>query len=270
MDYNVIKEALLTKHKEVKVVNYINYLKNLETAKKSDKTLQNPWFKYKDVNYCIDCFNKIADEGLVIDGETISIQSRGISLNYQAYKNLVLIRYPETKFDVQLVKDDDEFSFQKKDGKVFYSHKIGSPFVDKKVVGAYCVIKNKLGEFIETISLLELQQIRKTAKTDYIWKEWTNEMYLKTIIKRACKRHFRDITINIDVTDNIDNYDITNPLDIDIQIKQEIEDTSTLEQLKEYFHKHKENTPFPKSFNHLIAKRKKELEALEPKTEEIA
>ena len=263
MNYEKIKQELIKKHEEVKVVNYINYITKLKTdayfngAQKGK--LKNPWMGFRDEKYFIDIFNKIAEEKLYIDGEIILINAHGVSFTAQAYKNLVLIRYPETKFDLQLVKEQDEFSCIKKDGKIFYNHKIGDPFKEGKVVGGYCVIKNKLGEFIETISLEELNKIRKTAKTDDIWATWTNEMYLKSIIKRACKRHFKDVVVNVEQIDNETNYEITNPLDIELETKQEIEAIKTLDDLQKYYLEHKDTIEFPKSFNTLVCKKKKEL-----------
>jgi hypothetical protein len=67
---------------------------------------------------------------------------------------------------LQLVFEGDDFAFAKKDGKIFYSHKLNNPFSNKPVMGGYCIIKNKLGDFIEAMSIQELEQIRKKAKTD--------------------------------------------------------------------------------------------------------
>jgi len=262
VDFNKIKIELSKKHDEIKVVNFLNYLMKLETEKytNGEKRGQekNTWFRYKTEKDFIDMFNKLACDKLYIDGDIASIQSTGISLSYNAYKNLVLNKYPETKFDIQLVRETDDFNFQKKDGKVFYTHKLNNPFEDKPILGAYCIIKNKLGDFIEIISLKELEKIRKTAKTDYIWATWTSEMYLKTVIKRACKRHFKDITIKTDNIDN-ENYDVENPIDIDIKIKQDIEAITTIEELSLYYKSNIQNNDNPKSFNKLICMRKEEL-----------
>jgi len=257
-NYKDIKSELLKKHEEVKVINYINYLTKIETDKDKAGKSKNAWFHYKKETELIDMFNKMADNGLFIDGDLVTIQSTGISLSYNAYKNLVLLRYPETKFDIQLVRDGDDFDFHKKDGKVFYQHKLNSPFLDKDIVGAYCIIKNRLGEFIETISLKELEHIRLKAKTDYIWKEWTPEMYLKTITKRAFKRHFKDIITKVEEIDN-ENYDMDNPIDIDLKIKQDIESMTTSEDLKKYYTDNKETVVLKKSFHKLVSKRNEEL-----------
>ena len=259
MDFEKIKTEL-KEYPQVKVENYLNYLKKLETEKNKDGSLKNSWVKNRSEKVFIDCFKKVADIGLYIDGDIVSIQSTGISLSYNAYKNLVLQKYPETKFDLQLVKDGDEFEFSKENGKVNYFHKMNSAFENKDVIGGYCIIKNKLGDFIELLGKYELEKIRKTAKTDYIWSQWTNEMYLKTIVKRACKRHFKDAVVELEEEDN-KNYDLENVLDGDIKIKQEIEEIKTLEELTKYYIENKEkiNVKDIKIFNSCITKRKKEL-----------
>jgi recombinational DNA repair protein RecT len=260
MEIQKIKKEL-SNYPEIKVENYLNYLTKLANEKDNrTKELKNPWMQKRlDKNF-IDSFKKVADLGLFIDGDLVSMQATGISLSYNAYKNLVLKRYPETKFDLQLVYDGDTFEFSKQDGKVNYSHKLNNPFENnKKIIGGYCIIKNRLGDFIEILGLQELEKIRKTAKTDYIWQQWTNEMYLKTIIKRACKRHFKDEVIDFEKIDNEDNYDVENPLDIDIKIKQEIDSLKTLEDLKKYYLENKESCEYKKSFDNLVTKKQKEL-----------
>jgi len=39
---------------------------------------------------------------------------------------------------------------------------------------------------------------KAVATTKNIWNEWESEMVLKSVIKRACKRHFRDIVVNVE------------------------------------------------------------------------
>jgi recombinational DNA repair protein RecT len=81
-------------------------------------------------------------------------------------------------------------------------------------------------------------------------------MALKTIIKKACKQHFSDIYQNIETIDN-DNYDLDNPLDIELKYKQEIEAITTIEDLAEYA---MSNTGKGKDFDKMISIRKKQLD----------
>jgi recombinational DNA repair protein RecT len=131
------------------------------------------------------------------------------TIDYHTYKNKLLETYPESIIDIQLVYDGDEFEFKKESGKVIYFHKIINPFKkDKKAIGGYCVIKNKLGEFIEIMNDTEINKCKQVAKMKSIWNTWEDEMYLKTIIKRACKRFFYDIVKEIDDEDN-KSYDLS-------------------------------------------------------------
>jgi len=207
MNIDDIKQDLLNdaeSYQDIKISIFCKYLEELKADKK------NSWIQYiknEDLKFH---FKKIYAEGLNIDGDIVSFTYRGklmISLTYKAYKNLVLMKYPETKFDIQLVKENDKFEVKKESGKVFYTHEIADPFNDTKVIGAYCIIKNKKGECIETMSLAELEKIKSKATMKYIWNEWENEMYLKSISRRACKRHYYDITANLDRMDN-ENFDL--------------------------------------------------------------
>lgn len=131
------------------------------------------------------------------------------TIDYHTYKNKLLEVYPESKIDIQLVFEKDNFSFSKENGKVIYHHEILEPFAkNKKPVGGYCIIKNSLGEFLEIMNNEDIEKCKKVARMKSIWENWETEMYLKTIIKRACKRFFYDIVRDIDEEDN-KNYDLS-------------------------------------------------------------
>jgi len=191
------------------VNNYCAYLYGLSIAKNKDKTPKNPWMQHKTDEYLARMFKTVAMDGLVFDGQDITLQSTGVSYNFQAFKNLMFLAYPESIIDVSLVHKGDSFNFSKNSGQVNYSHVIENPFGQKEedVVGAYCVIKNKRGQFLTLLSKADIDKHRKVAKTDYIWKQWFHEMALKTVIKKACKQHFRDTYKNVETLDN-ENYDL--------------------------------------------------------------
>lgn len=131
------------------------------------------------------------------------------TIDYHTYKNRLMDNYPESMIDIQLVYDGDTFNFKKENGKVLYNHLINDPFnKNKKAIGGYCVIKNRLGEFIEIMNETEILKCKQVARLKNIWENWADEMYLKTIMKRACKRFFHDITQDIDDEDN-KNYDLS-------------------------------------------------------------
>ena len=265
MDYKNIKDKL-SEHPEAEVDRYINYLKFLETEKK-DNQPKNKWFIYFKENNAIDIYNKVAIDGLSIDGETITLQFKGkvmISYNYQAYKNRLLIIYPETKFDLQLVNKGDKFIFIKESGSVQYTHEILDPFnTSKEIIGTYCIIKNKRGEFLETLNMTEIQKMKNVATTKNVWNNWEGEMVLKSVIKRACKRHFRDITANIDNIDNesinLDNINIENEIQLKIDKIKSIPELTTI--YKENYKKSKDKINFIK----LLTAKKLELRKELPK-----
>lgn len=239
MDYAKLKIELQKYDSYDEVDVYFNYLKKLETEKDT-KTgdLKNKWFQYFTEKQAADLFRKVNIDGLFIDGDTIILQFKGsvmLSYNYQAYKNKLLNIYPETLFDIQNVHEGDKFAFKKESGKVIYSHEITNPFeTDKKIIGCYCIVKNSRGEFIETLNMDDIKKMRAVAKTDFIWKAWEGEMILKSVIKRACKRHFKDLVVNIEKTDNED-YDLEKPLIIeesDELAKATLEAAKNLDELK--------------------------------------
>ena len=268
MDIKVIKNGLQD-HDATKVEIYTNYLVELSTAKDRNKKLKNPWFKYRTDQELINNFKKVATDGLNIDGEHITLQSTGISYDYIAFKNKMMITYPESIIDVGLVYKDDTFKFEKQSGKVVYTHQINNPFNqdENNIIGGYCVIKNKRGEFITILSKENIEKHRKVARTDSIWKAWYHEKCLVVIIKKACKQHFQDIYQNIETIDN-ENYDLSKSLEVDIDDKSSIESISTIEELRQYWKDHQgRNAGVLKEFNELLAKRKDEIESEESKQE---
>ena len=268
MDIKAIKNGL-SGHDTTKVEIYINYLIELSIAKNRDKKLKNPWFKYRTDQELINNFKKVAIDGLSIDGEHITLQSTGISYNYIAYKNKMYTVYPESLFDHSLAYKDDTFKFEKQSGKVIYAHQINNPFNQKQenIIGGYCIIKNKRGEFITLMSSELIAKHRKVAKTDSVWKSWFHEMCLKTLVKKACKQHFQDIYQNIETIDN-ENYDLSKSLEVDIDDKACVESIATVEELRQYWKSHQgRNAGVLKEFNELLAKRKDEILSEESKQE---
>lgn len=245
---------LLSEHKAEDTEKYAAYCVFLANEKKTGtQDLKNPWMSYKTPQQLADYFKRVAKEGLVFDGKHVTLQSTGISYDYVAYKNKMLLAYPESKVDVSLVYEGDDFMVNKDSGEIKYEHIIKNPFAQKQesVIGGYCVIKNKRGEFLTLLSAEDIQKHRKVAKTDYIWKEWFKEMALKTVIKKACKTHFDDIYGEIEEMDN-ENYDLNNPLTLDLEWKGEIDAIQTKEELTAYYAKNKGKG---KEFDKYIAKK---------------
>ena len=260
MNKTKLKE-LLKEYDSKKVEKYIEYLEKLETDKK-DGQLVNPWMKERSDEQLSAYYRNVAIDGMELDGTHITIQKTGISYDYIAYKNKMYLVYPESIIDVQLVREGDLFNFQKDSGSVIYTHKINDPFGNKKVIGAYCVIKNKRGEFLTALSEADLEKHKKVAKTQMIWNQWPDEMKLKTIVKKGCKQHFADIYQNIETLDN-DNYDLSN-LDKVFQLPEdtltEIENLTTVEACAEYYKANKDKySELKEDFIKELAKRKAQI-----------
>ena len=265
MDYNFIKKNL-SSFDRPEIDRYINYLMFLETDKDKEKKPRNAWFQYLKPQQLIDIYSKVAIDDLSIDGETITLQNKGklmVSYNYQAYKNLVLRAYPESKFDIQIVNKGDDFSFRKESGQVIYSHKLNDPFNPKpETIGAYVVIKNKRGEFLETVNMTDIAKMRSAAKTKNIWEEWESEMILKSVMKRACKRHFKDIVTNVENIDN-ENYDLDR-VGFDETIQKKIDAATSFKDLSKIYKEEKKNVSDEVKFMGLLTDKKLELMELLP------
>ena len=224
--------------KEVEV--YVRYCQELKLEKNKGGYPKNAFMHKITVPTLVSLFTRVAQTGFFIDGKNITLQSPGrVALSYVAYKNMMLRAYPETKIDVGIVYDKDDFTCSKEDGNVTYIHKVHDPFGnDKEIVGGYCVIKNNRGEFLTTLNKQDIEKHRKVAKTDYIWSAWYEEMVRKTLIKKGCKFHYEDIYQDFEEIDN-ENYQLENPLDIDIEIKKEIDQAVTNEDLQNIYMKNK-------------------------------
>jgi len=261
---NTIKTQLIASgFEEEKVVQFTNYLyKKAMEYDKTEEKYKNEWLhKYKD-DKLVQMYKAVAKDGLWIDGKSVSIQQTGVTYDYQAFKNKMYMAYPETKLDCQLVYKADTFSFSKKSGEVFYSHDFGDPFnkKDEDIIGGYCVIKNKRGEFLTILDRKEIEKHRKVSKMGKIWQDWTPQMYRKTVIKDACSLHFRDIYQNVLELDN-ENFDLDNSLEMPLEYKEEIDNAKDYEERKALYNKYNKAGLLQKHKEILPYIQKKEAEA---------
>lgn len=189
-----LKKSLGDDYVRENVERFANYCVRLLVEKKRDKILKNPWMQKQSVENLDQYFRRVHNEGLIFDGEDVTLTQQGINYNYQAWKRKMMLTYPETIIDLQLMYEGDDFSFKKESGKVIYSHVLKSPFnhQDDDIIGGYIVIKNRRGEFLNTLSRAEIDKRRKVAKTDAIWKAWFKEMCLKTLARNGFSFHFKD------------------------------------------------------------------------------
>lgn len=185
----------LKEYNQEEVEKFASYCIRLLNEKNKDKTIKNAFMQTKSSNDMVVLYKRVVNEWLVFDWAHITLQTTWISYDYVALKNKMLLAYPESIIDVQLVSKNDEVEFSKDSWKINYTHKIWNPFEtkDEDIIGAYAIIKNKRWEFLTTINSNEISKHRKVAKWDFIWNAWFKEMVLKTIIKKACKTHFNDI-----------------------------------------------------------------------------
>lgn len=215
----------------------------LDKDKKTGKA-KNPFMATKTAEALAKLFRRVGAEGIVFDGKHVTLISRGISYDYVVYKNKMLVAYPESMLDMDVVKEGDTFSAGKESGKVVYNHTIKDAMEEaspKTIVGAYCVIKNKRGEFLTTLAKEDIAKHRKIAQTDGIWSAWFKEMVLKTVLKKACKYHFEDIFEGINEIDN-ESIDLSrqvvreevDPKLVDEVIKK-IESFTVLAELQTYY-----------------------------------
>lgn len=221
---------LLSEYKKEDVERYISYIEKLSRDEKSSFIN-----KYSD-EWLAELFRRVENEWLHFDGVHITLQSTGISYDYQALKNKMLLAYPESIIDVSLVYEWDDYDFKKKDWVIIYHHNYSDPFknTEDKIIWGYVVIKNKRWEFFTPLSKADFDKHKKTAKTQFIWNSWYSEMCMKTVMKKACKTHFWDVYEKIEEMDN-ENYD---PNRVN-KWQDEIDAITTYEELKLYFAKNK-------------------------------
>lgn len=264
MNFSTVQKTLIDTHKHnpIEVDIYTKYLNKLKIETNKQGQLKNAWFKYFTEDQAIGLFNKVSLDNLFIDGETITLTFKGsviVTYDYQAYKNRMLNAYPESMIDVQNVYEGDTFSFKKNSGKVIYTHDLNDPFstTEKKIIGSYCIIKNSRGEFIETLNLTEINKMRNVATTKNIWDLWFGEMCLKSVIKRACKRHFKDKFENIEKLDN-ENYNLDN-VETPFDIQKEIDNCKTNEELNQLYRDNLNNVTDMNNFIILLQEKREEL-----------
>lgn len=205
---NQIKEKLYTKYTSPTTRGLVDtsilYVqkKIAETKKDGDKWVKSYNF---GADFLLQSIAECIDNGFALDGVNYTITGNRMYMpTYHAFKNKIYMVYPESEIDVQLIREGDEYSFAKESGSVIYTHNVGDPFTtqEPKIKGAYCVIKNSRGEFLETLNLSDYTEMKNSSKQPRLWDKWASEFWLKSVIKRACKRHFHDITKSIDEKDN--------------------------------------------------------------------
>lgn len=158
-----------------------------------------------DAGWLLQSVAECIDTGFALDGVNYTITGNKMYMpTYKAFKNKLYMVYPESVIDLQIIREGDTYSFAKESGSIIYSHQLADPFEakEREIIGAYCVIKNSRGEFLETLNSTDYKKMRDSSKTPRTWDKWPSEFYLKSVIKRACKRHFNDVTKALEEKDN--------------------------------------------------------------------
>ena len=124
----------------------------------------------------------------------------------------------------KLVREGDDYQIEiiNNEPKITFKPK---PFNDGKIQGAFAVaLFDDGGIQYEEMSLKELEKVRSCSKqkSGAVWNQWTEQMYLKSILHRLCKR------IEIDF-DNAEQYKYFNEemeieTDVKAQAKADIEE----------------------------------------------
>lgn len=89
----------------------------------------------------------------------------------------------------KLVREGDEFEEVIINGEQGINFK-PKPFNDGKIIGAFAVCLYQDGGLVyETMSLADLENTRRSSKASSspAWKNFTGEMYKKTVLHRLCK-----------------------------------------------------------------------------------
>ena len=114
------------------------------------------------------------------------------SVDYRGDMKLIKKYSTRPVLDVyaKLVRQGDDFQLYIKEGKQTFDFK-PIPFNDGAIIGAFAVILYKDGGLdIEEMSLKELEKVRSKSKMSngMAWKDFTGEMYKKTVIHRIKKK----------------------------------------------------------------------------------
>lgn len=146
-----------------------------------------------------------------------------MQVGYRGFIFAIKRAFPDANIVVNLVKEGDIFSIRKDGDIEEYTHTIKDPFAGQdKIIGGYCYISFTLGNRkiakIETVSKAEIINIRKSAKQDFIWKDWFEEKAKVAIIRRGCKVIFAGL--NNEQIDNLVNKDNEN-FDLNQETKSE-------------------------------------------------
>lgn len=122
----------------------------------------------------------------------------------------------------KVVREGDQLIEKISEGKPSIDF-IPKPFNDGKIIGAFAVVLFEDGGMdYDVMSLTELENTRKSSKmpNGAAWKNFTGEMYKKTVLHRLCKH----IDISFDLPEQMKyfNEDMEIETDVKAQVENEI------------------------------------------------
>lgn len=196
-DLKAVKELLLKNGKnKAKVEKALAYL---STADQTNKHTEQELY---------GLVTKYLNAGTNLDGVNVILSGKNMGLiTFHGYMNKVKSLHPNVFFDVQLVREGDEFNFAKESGSVVYTHTIKNPFIDGKIIGAYCIVKlnNDSGdESLELLNAEDFAKMKGSSRNSSTWNKWESEFWRKSVIKRACKVYFAEVVEELERIDNED------------------------------------------------------------------
>lgn len=122
-----------------------------------------------------------------------------LQIGYRGYVYKIKEHFPDADFSYGAIYKGDQFKIDSKDGFDSYTLDKANAFEDREenLEGVFVAISYTAGgvpkQKITTLSKKMINQIRGSAKQDYVWKEWFIEKAIVAAIKRACKVHFASI-----------------------------------------------------------------------------
>lgn len=203
-ELNKVRERLLEKYTHPAQIELVAVSILYMQKKIGEKKDGRPVYNF-GMDFVLQSIAECIDNGFALDGVNYTITGNRMYMpTYKAFKNKLYMVYPETVIDLQLIRQGDTYHFAKESGSIVYTHELSDPFEEKPsmIIGAYCIIKNSRGEFLETLNQTDYDKMRDGSKQPKLWDKWESEFFLKSVIKRACKRHFNDVTSALEEKDN--------------------------------------------------------------------
>jgi len=185
--------------------DFINVVMEIASKQNSKREFVNRWIWTKNIAYFEKILSDLKKLDIQLDGKHATLTQRGLTFDYIVYKNRLLKNYPNAIIDLDLVFNNDKYSIEKKNGKVIYNHTIAKPFEKSldTLQGGYCIVRIAgRGEFQTTMGVEELNKHKNLSKMQYLYNDWWQELYKKTLLRKNLKFHFEDEFTDIQEMDD--------------------------------------------------------------------